>query len=338
MRRIISALILSISFATAQADAPLELTENAPDRHVVAKGDSLWSISASFLKEPYRWPEIWRLNKAQIKNPNRIYPGDIIVLDRSGKTPQLKLATPLKLQPRIHESDTPNPIASIPTNAIEAFLSRPLVVELGTLESAPRIIATQEDRVFLGAGDQAFVSGLGENPEQNWHIYRHGKPLKDPDTQEILGLEAFFLGTGKVVQGGEPAVLQVVTSKEEIGRGHSLLPATLPDLTAYVPHKPEEDIQGRVMTVYGGVSEAGKYSIITLNRGLREGLEIGHVLALVRQRNANFKDENNRVQNFQLPDERYGLVFVFRVFDRLSYALVVQTTRPVILGDRLVTP
>lgn len=338
MRRIISALLLSISAGTALAQTPLELADNAPDKYVVTKGDSLWTIAAKFLKEPYRWPELWRMNKAQVHNPNRIYPGNIIILDRSGGDPQLKLASPLKLSPKVYEAENAKAINSIPTNAIEAFLSRPLVVEPGTLESAPAIIATQEDRVFLGVGDQAFVVGLNTEIADSWHVYRPGKPLRDPDTKEVLGLEAFFLGTVKLIQPGDTAVVQVTSSKEEMGRGHRLLPATLPDLTAYVPHAPDNQVVAKVMTVYGGVDEAGRYSIISLNRGTRDGLEIGHVLALLRQRQANFKDNEGKPQSFQLPDERYGLVFIFRVFEKISYALVVQTSRPVILGDRLVTP
>lgn len=346
MRRIISALLLAFAAHVAHAAQPLQLADDAPDRHTVTRGDTLWSLATRFLKEPYRWPEIWRYNRDQLKNPHRLYPGDILVLDRSGSTPMLKIAKAYtgsnRLSPQIYESPNTQAIAGIPINSIEAFLSRPLVVGAGELESSPRIIATQEDRVFLGAGDTAFVSGIEDDNVRAWQIYRPGKPLVDPETKEVLGLEAYYLGAGRLVQPGQaeqPAVIQLTMTKEEVGLGNYLLPAQEPDLTTYVPHRPEFDVNGgRVMTVYGGVNEGGKYSIITLNKGTMDNIEVGHVLALVRKRNANFKDKDGMQQNFQLPNERYGLVFVFRTFERLSYALILNTTRPVIVGDALVTP
>lgn len=338
MVRIISALILAAFAACAFAQEKLQLVDNPPDRHIVVAGDTLWGISGKFLKEPWRWPEVWRLNKQQIKNPHRIYPGDIVVLDRSSGRPRLSVATPLKLQPQVYSETMRKEISSIPSSIIEPFISRPLIVDPNTLNEVPRIVASQEDRVFLGNGDQAFVTGIPDASIVNWSVYRPGKPLKDPVTNEIIGYEAFDLGSARLVQPGSPAVVKIVIAREEIGRGDRLTPAPKADIIAYVPHAPEGPVDGRVVSIYGGLNEAGKFSVIALNRGVRDGLEVGHVLAIHRHRSSMGYDENDKRVTTPLPDERYGLLFVFRTFEKISYALVMDASKPVIVGDVIKTP
>lgn len=343
MNRIISALLLALaaSFAHAATPAPLQVAENAPDRHIVVPGDTLWGISAKFLKEPWRWPEIWRLNQDQIKNPHRIYPGDVIVLDRDADgNPILRLAGNDKLQPKIYSEAVEQTIPSIPPNVIEPFISEPLIVEDITVKNGARIVAMQEERVFLGPGDTAFVTGVGDQPKQeSWQVYRPAKPLHDPETKEVLGYEAFYLGTARQMEAGDPAVFQIATAKQEIGRGDRLLPAKRPQLVNYAPHRPDKAIEGRVMSVYGGVGTAGRNSVITLNRGSASGLEVGHVLALYRYRSDTFRnDETGKKETVQLPDQRYGLVFVFRTFERIAYALVLNSGGSVAINDILRQP
>lgn len=338
MVRIISALILAVTAACASAEEPVKLVDNPPDRHIVVPGDTLWGISGKFLKEPWRWPEVWRLNKDQIKNPHRIYPGDVVLLDLSSGKPQFKIAKPVKVQPQVYSDTLRQEIPSIPPNVIEPFISQPLVIEATQMDSAPRIVATQEDRVFLGSGDAGFVSGIPDAKIVNWQVYRPGKPLKDPDNGEVIGYEAFFLGNVKLVRPGEPATVAVTAAKEEIGRGDRLVPAGVPHLASYAPHKPEQTVAGRVMSIYGGLDEGGKYSVVSLNRGSRNGLEPGHVVALYRSRvSGGYDDSGKRIQT-AIPDERYALAFVFRTFDRVAYALVMETTKPVIIGDAIRNP
>lgn len=348
MTRIISALLLalatSFAFAAGPAQpAPLQIADNAPERHIVVPGDTLWGISAKFLKEPWRWPEIWRMNSEQIKNPHLIYPGDVIVLDRdaSGK-PWLHLAGKSKgrIEPTIYSEQVTQTIPSIPPNVIEPFISEPLIVDDATVNNGARIVAMQEERVYLGPGDKAFVSGASGLPDQElWQIYRPGKPVTDPETNELLGYEAFYLGTATQQQPGEPGVFEVRTVKQEVGRGSRLLPAALPHLVNYAPHKPEVDVNARILSVYGGVGAAGRGSIITLNRGTREGINIGQVLAIYRNRSDTFRDETTDIkETVILPDERYGLVFVFRTFERISYALVLNSNGAVNLDDFLRNP
>ncbi len=344
MIRIISALLLTLSTACAlaQQTRPIELADNAPDRHIVVRGDTLWSISATFLKEPYRWPEIWRMNKDQIKNPHWIYPGQVVILDRSGAEPQLRLgqavgSQTIKLEPKIYGDKESQAITSIPQQVIEPFLSRPLVVDEEGLRDAPKIIAIEEDRVYLGPGGRGYVSGMKEDANL-WQIYRKAKPVLDPTTQEVLGYEAFFLGTAKLLAKGEPATIEVISAKQEIGLTDRLAPAGRPEIVSYVPHAPSKAINGQIAAIYGGVNQAGRNSIVTLNRGTRDGLEVGHVLALYRNGGDITYREDDSKTEYKLPAERSGLLFVFRTFDRISYGLVMSVTRPVVVADFVRTP
>jgi hypothetical protein len=187
MVRIISALILAATAACASAAEPLELVSNPPDRHVVVKGDTLWDISGKFLKKPWRWPEIWRMNKDQIKNPHLIYPGDIVWLDhvrRQSPPAPGQAGQQSRLQPQAYATAIDQVIPSIPPNVIEPFISQPLIVEAGIEKTSARIVATQEERILLGSGDTAYASGIPDASVEKWHVFRPGKPLKDPETGE----------------------------------------------------------------------------------------------------------------------------------------------------------
>ena len=341
MVRIISALILAVTAVCASAAEPLKLVDNPPDRHVVVRGDTLWGISGKFLKEPWRWPEIWNMNREEIKNPHLIYPGQVVYLDRSGKTPRLRLGKPVKsgsgtvkLQPHVYSDPVQQAIPSIPPNQIEPFLSQPLVVEQGELDTVPRIVAGPEYRGMMGNGDQAFATAIPDASVVRWNVFRPGKPLIDPDTGNTIGYEAFFLGNANLVQPGEPAALQITVAKEEIMRGDRLIPAPPVNIISYVPHRPDHEVAARVMTIYGGVNEGGRASIVSLNRGKNDGLEVGHVLALFRNRIASAIDQDTmRRVDTPIPEERYALVFVFRVFNGVAYALVLESSKPVTIGD-----
>lgn len=348
MLRIISALLFVFSSllaasapawgdSTPASPADLELADNAPDRHIVVPGDTLWDIAARFLKQPYRWPEVWRLNQEEIKNPHRIYPGQVVVLDRREPLPRLRLGETVKVEPRIYSSAERQAIASIPQRVIEPFLAQPLVVEAKELDPAPRIVATQENRVYLGVGDVAYVTGLGGDAKL-WNIYRPGKVLVDPETRQPLGVEALFLGSARLTASGEPATLEIVASRQEIGRGDRLLPAPRLDIMNYVPHAPAKPVAARVVAVYGGVAEAGRNSVVSLSRGSAEGLEPGHVLAIYRAGRTVSNRHEGKLEAYALPEERFGLVFVFRVFERVSYGLIMDASRPVVTGDSVRNP
>jgi LysM repeat protein len=330
--------------APAFAQSPVQIKENAPDRYIVEKGDTLWGISGKFLKEPWRWPEIWKLNEEQIKNPNRIYPGNVIVLDRSGSEAQLRLmGDTVKLTPRVRSEATSSAIPSIPSSIIEPFLAQPLVIEQDGMERAPRVVATEDGRVNIGPGGIAYVSGIADSKVTAWQFYRPGKALVDPETQKTLGYEAVFLGSGTVEKTGDPTSIRISSARQEIGRGDRLVAIAPPQANDYLPHAPKNALSGRVLAVYGGLREAGRNSIITLNRGARDGIENGHVLALYRLGKTVDETVPDRggvkvVNTVKLPDERYGLVFVFRTFEQVSYALVMESSRSVTTNDVVQKP
>ena len=342
IRSIISGLFLAATVTLASAAAPLELVDNPPDRHVVVKGDTLWDISGKFLQKPWRWPEIWRLNKDQIKNPHLIYPGDIVWLDLSDGSPRLRLGKPVvgqgKPQPKVYETLIAQSIPSIPPNVIEPFLSQPLIIEAGEEKTAPRIVATEEDRVLIGGGDMAYVKGIEGSDVIQWHVFRPGKALTDPETKQVLGYEAHFLGNAKLTRPGDPATMTVTLAKEDIHYGDWLKPAPPPTILAYVPRAPEKEIRGQIMSIYGAINTGGPGSIVSINRGEADGLENGHVIALYRKRTAAYMDDDVKRLTTDIPDERYGLAFVFRTFDHVAYALIVEGSKSVVIGDGVQNP
>jgi LysM domain-containing protein len=350
------ALALAGAGLLALAQGDLQVKEAAPDRYVVQRGDTLWSIATKFLNDQWRWPEIWRMNQEQIRNPHNISPGDVLVLDRSVSPPQLRISDAgggrgaggeegVKLLPHIYTQPlTSEAIPAISPKAIEPFLTQPLIIEEGGLDRAPRIIATEENRVNLGTGNVAYVSGFGGTDAPVWQVYRAGRPLVDPDDQRTLGFEAVFLGTVRVTRSGEPATVQIVNSKKEISAGDRLIPAPPPTIPQYVPHAPSSEVSGRIIGLYDALatSVGGRDSIISISRGRRDGLEVGHVLAIYRNvviyDQKDYLKSRDRSPAIQLPPERYGLVFIFRTFDSVSYALVMESSRPVQSGDIVQNP
>jgi hypothetical protein len=397
VRRLVVSLALLLAMP-ALADT-LKLQDNAPDKYVVVKGDTLWDISGKFLKDPWRWPQIWKLNREEIKNPHWIYPGDMIVLDRSGKEPRLSLVKgskngmqTVKLSPGARATDiSDDAIPAIPIRVIHPFLSQPRVVPLGAFDNAPFLLGSNLERVVLAAGDDAFATG-GKSGVTRWNVLRPGKPLTDPETGEVLGHEVEYLGDARTLVEGAPQKIRITHSAQEILPGDKLVEADDSTTFEYIPHAPEAPISGRIISAYGGLTDSGRYQTVVINRGRRDGLEPGHVLSVFREGQAVVlsKDEQDRmtwvnekttgvpdggawlyndvrclkengkatydqsadVRNsfrntclsnqsdraVKLPDARSGLVMVYRVFDRVSYALIMQSDGPVYLLDGVKNP
>jgi LysM domain-containing protein len=384
---IITPLLLCCLSTHAAAD-DVKLQDNHPDRYVVVKGDTLWDISGKFLKDPWQWPRVWKMNRTEIKNPHRIYPGDVVVLDTSSGSPQFRLLRErtVTLEPGVREEALEK--AAIPTispNIIEPFLSQPLVVDVNALNDKATIIGGPDNRLVLSPGTKAYVDKIAEGDGVFWNIYRDGKTLIDPITKEILGTEAIYLGDARVAQYGEPATTEIVRAKEEIFKGDKLLPAADILATNFVPRAPDEQISGHILSIYGGVAEAANNAIVTINRGSDDGLESGHVLAIYREGQVikkskekidaieqdmeelknnesptidsdatesaesatsgsdsdnagNAGEEGLDYRVTKLPDERVGLLMIFRTFNRISYALVMQASGPVNVLDLVKTP
>ncbi|WP_343660153.1 LysM peptidoglycan-binding domain-containing protein [Ralstonia sp.] len=338
---------------SAQAGIPeSELSATAPAQYTVRRGDTLWAISGKYLKRPYRWPELWGMNREQIRNPHLIYPGQILYLHHANgrawlsSSPASADGSTVRLSPHTRVSGQDgDAISSIPSAAIEPFLTQPIVVDEDTLATPARIFSLPEGRVYLGKGETAYARGLpagdGGQAGTEWQAYRPVRPLKDPVTGNVLGYEADFLGTLRVVRAatGPQAVtkVEVLSSKEEMGVGSQLMPLPPRVPVRYVPHAPEGDVHGAVAKVTGGVRFGGTDQVVVLNIGSQQGLEPGHVLSLARA-GAVVKDATAGNEAVQLPAERYGLAFVFRVFPHVAYALVTDASNAVEVGDSVSNP
>ena len=340
----------------AQAGVPLsELAPNAPDSHTVKRGDTLWDISKLFLKSPWRWPELWGMNLDQIRNPHLIYPGQVLVLDKSGGRARLRVAgepdSTGKLSPRIRsEALGDGGIPAVAMHKITPFLNEAVVVSANQLDRAPRVVATPENRVLMGRGDKAYVLGELEGL-RDWRVFRQPIPLRDPTTGEILGYEARFVGTAEYVrEGGStatadgksnlvvPATFELLSVKEEVAVGDRLAPAPSRDFSSFAPHAPAKPVNGQVVAIYGEALLAGQNQVVSINRGTQDGMERGHVLAILSDGPLVTDRTVERPTQIKLPDERHGLMIVFRVFDRVSYALVLQSQQVVSAGSRFAQP
>ena len=362
----------------AQAGVPLsELAPGAPDSHTVKQGDTLWGISGLFLRSPWRWPELWGMNMEEVRNPHRIYPGQVLKLDTSSGRAMLRLQAqagqaegdfPLvRVSPRTrYESVAEAAIAPVSMQAIGPFLAEMLVVDETTLSRAPRIVATESGRVMLSQGDRAYARSLpgagGEGglsaergqPRQ-FRVFRNATPLKDPTTAEVLGYEAQYVGKARLVRGESvqesvnadrerqmqvvPATIDIVSTKEELRVGDRLVAEPSNDLPAFVPRAPEAAQAGQIVSVFGSaVHFAAQRSVVVLNRGREHGLEAGHVLSILKDGRVLVDGTDAGRTTIRLPSERNGLMMVFRTFDRLSYALVLDITEGVKVGDRFGNP
>lgn len=360
--------------ATAQEVAsrgvPLsELAPHAPDTYVVKRGDTLWDISGMYLKRPWRWPELWGMNLQSIANPHLIFPGQTLYLEKDGAFARLRTSPPgtqgeetVRISPRTRmDSLAGTALPTLKPHLIEPFLVQPLVVDELTLEQAPRIVATRDQRVIMGNGDRAYVRGAPGHPlelepgvPRQYRVFRNAVALKDPVTGEVLGYEAQFVGQAELVRGETtavapddasrvdivPATVDLSGAREEIRLGDRLLPAPQRGFTNYVPHAPREEVEARVVSLYGStsVTNAGPNQVIAINRGATDGMEAGHVLTLLsKEERLRDKTDESRAM-IRLPSEANGLAMVFLTFDRVSYALILQAQRPVQVGDRLVNP
>jgi hypothetical protein len=334
--------------------APVEnvpLQDDVPTRYVVVKGDTLWDISARFLKNPWKWPDVWGINRDHIRNPHLIYPGDVILLDFTGATPRLRLEGVAdggisrwygyelqrsELRPQMRSEPLGLAIPTISPKAIEPFLIRPLVVDPAQVAAAPMIVANTDQRVIVSAGDTAYVTGLDQRKGPKWQVYRQGRVFQDPDSKEVLGFEAVYLGDADVTGFGEVSTVHIVRAQQEIAKGDRLAIAPPLQNTPYIPRAPERSVRGRVIAgADNTVFEMGTYSVLIMNRGARDGLEVGHVLGLYRSEGSIPMGDN---KSMPLPEQRYGLVLVFRVFNKMSYGLVMASRRPVNVLDTVRNP
>lgn len=349
-----AALFLTLATAavsgSAFAKAPkCTFLANAPDQHRVVRGDTLWDVSGKFLQHPWCWPQVWDMNREQIKNPHWIYPGQIVYFDRVNG--RLGLGKPganggmptVQLSPRVRSSDSGNDaIATVSLDDIKPFLSKPLIIEENELQNAPRIVATQEGRVYLAQGDKAYVRGDLQG-HTSFDVFRPGKALKDPATEKILGYEAIYLGAMKLQQQSksvrEPDTMVLLDVKQEMGVGDRLVAQHPTPFINFVPHAPEQLVAAQIMSIYGGVTNAGQGQIVSINHGTKNGIDVGTVLELYRLGRLTIDPTAaGDDKTIKLPDEKYGTLLVFRVFKNISYGLIMQVQDAVQVGDIAKSP
>ncbi|MCO5110430.1 MAG: LysM peptidoglycan-binding domain-containing protein [Burkholderiaceae bacterium] len=366
----VTAVQRSTAEQVAHQGVPLaELAADAPDMYVVKRGDTLWDISGMYLKRPWRWPELWGMNLQAIHNPHLIFPGQTLYLDKTGGVARLRTTASgepetVRVSPRTRsDSLSETALPTLKPHLIEPFLAEPLVVDAETLKQAPRIVGTFEERVLMSTGDRIYARGDAANPlrtdpgePRQFRIFRDAIAMKDPLTGDILGYEAQYLGKAVLVRGETfedssngkggmvseyvPASLDITGIKEEIRTGDRLLPAPARTFTSYLPHAPQLDVDARVVSIYGSsaMANAAQNNVVAINLGSQDGIEVGHVLSLMTKGN-RVRDVNDGVRTeIKLPSERNGMVMVFRTFDRVAYALILNVSVPVRVGDRLVNP
>jgi hypothetical protein len=370
----------------AQAGVALdELSPNAPDSYTVKSGDTLWAISGLYLKQPWRWPELWGMNISEIRNPHLIYPGQVLTLDKSSGRAVLRAGgagggiPTVKVSPRTRYGTLADAaIPTLPSHLLEPFLAEPLLVDEATHLRAPRLVGADNERVLFVKGDRVYARAsqpqdlsIAKDAPTRYRVYRNATPLRDPTTNAILAYEAVYLGSADIVRGEStreivgkessavtglwskitgkedkpsveiiPATFDIVGNKEEMRAGDRLIPEPKREFPTYVPRAPARTIDGvRVMSMYGNaVARAGQNAVVSLNKGAADGLEVGHVLAIIKDgRNVTDNTITPR-QDIKLPDERNGLAMVFRTFDKVSYALILQIDDGVKVGDRLINP
>lgn len=344
---------------------------NYPERYVVVKGDTLWDISKRFLNDPWLWPSVWHINPG-IRNPHLIYPGDVIVmyiingkpyitLDgqagvipegvASGGTIQQKPRIPSevkpglkveKLSPSSRVSGLHKAISTIPESALRAFLDRPRVVTEDEIENAPYIVSSYEEHLVSGTGNRVYARNL-TNPMAGYNIVRPGKEYIDPETDKVLGYEAIYLADARFVKLGkdrdEPATLLITKAMREVLNNDILIPhEDRQPMFQFTPRSPETQVKGQIMSVFNGVSQIGQHMVVALNRGEKDGLAPGHVLA-VMQKGAEVTDSRKWFfSSVDLPDERAGIMMVFKTYQNLSYALIMEANRAMHVNDRFENP
>lgn len=329
----------------------IKLKASHPLQYTVKRGDTLWDIASLFLKDPWYWPEIWEHNP-QIHNPHRIYPGDVLTLVYVDGMPRLQLsaaasrnssAGPLpvkKLHPGIRSTALDASIPSIPSDAIAQFLAKPRVVTKAQMDSAPYIVASDERHLILGSGGTVYVRGEIDKERVRFAVFHPGRPLKDPETDEVLGYEAKYAGDLRITRYADPATGELTFTQREVLLGDRLLPEDKSKTDSlYFPRRPDLDIHGRIVSLYDALFGVGQYQIVVINRGERDGLEVGHLLAAYNKGDT-VRDRFAKKKSIEvdLPDERSGLIMIFKLFDRVSYGLVLENTRVIHRNDVVATP
>lgn len=338
--------------ASQQKQSAIKVRQSHPRKYTVKKGDTLWDISSMFLQDPWYWPEIWNKNQ-QVKNPHLIYPGDILTLIYVDGQPQMLLTKPThridsaggplpvkKLGPSIRREGLDTSIATIPGDAIRQFITKPRVVTKQELEDAPYILASDDERLILGDGDRVYIRGEIDKERVRYTVFRPGEKLIDPETDELLGYEAIYAGEVHISEYGDTASGTLTFTEREVLIGDRLLPLDKSKVNnLYFPRVPDRAIKGQIISLFDALFGIAKFQIAVINRGDRDGLEVGHLLETHRE-GATVYDRfsKRRVGKVKLPNERSGLMMIFETFDHVSYGLILESSRVIHNHDVVISP
>lgn len=348
----VATMLLTGTTGLLAQEESVPLNPDRPDSYTVKPGDTLWDISAMFLRDPWYWPEIWYVNP-QVQNPHLIYPGDVLTLAYGADgRPQLRLdrgvadaASGGRLSPRIREEGLGDALTAIPYDVVGPFLNRGLVLQKDQIRDLPYVVAIRDRHLMAAAGNDLYVRGAVAGPEAVYSVVRVGEKLVDPDDGDVVGYEGVYVGQGTVRRGGDPSTMMLNASTREALEGDRLLDAEQPLSLTFFPRAPDKQITGRIIHVVDGVTQIGQYQVIVINRGSVHGLAPGHVLT-VWQAGEKVTDRHRRgilntgfpPDKVRLPDERAGTLMVFKTFDRISYGLVMQAEAPIHTLDKVSNP
>jgi hypothetical protein len=341
------ALLLCWVATSPVSAGEVELNPNLPESYTVQPGDTLWSIASHFLRNPWQWPEIWRDNP-QVRNPNRIYPGevlypgDVLVLDQDSGRPQLRVDAPseLRLSPQVRSRPITGAIPAIPLTLIAPFLSQPRVMSAAEFERQPYVVALAEEHIVGGAGNRIYVRSIESGSPSAYMVFRAGEPYRDADTGAVLGNASIFIADTQLEQFGDPATLLLTRTEKEVRIGDRLLPFESEQVRiAFEPHAPKSRIAGHIIGVLDGVTQIGQFSVVALDRGTADGIEPGHVMQ-IWQKGPVVRDivRGGFNDTIGIPSQKAGILMVFRPFERVSFALVMSADRFIHVLDAVQTP
>ena len=321
-----------------RVSGPVPLASGAPNEYVVKVGDTLWDIAGTFLKDPWFWPEIWYVNP-DIANPHLIYPGDVlglVYIDGQPRITNLRSST-FRMSPQARVTPLGDAITSIPYDSVASFLSSGLVLEKGEADTLPYLLETRGEHLIAAAGNEIYVRGMPQNGAgTSFNIVHVGDELRDPDDNRLIGYQGHLIGEGYLRRPGDPATVALTDTMQEAIPGDKLIPASVETALNFFPQAPASQIEGRIISVVGGVTQIGQYQVVVINRGTNNGLSVGDVLS-VYQAGEEVKDRFAGGK-IKLPDEKAGTIMVFKSYDRISYGLVMEATDPIHILDAVRNP
>jgi hypothetical protein len=317
---------------------PAPLAEGHPDEYVVQVGDTLWDIAETFLKDPWYWPEIWYINP-DIENPHLIYPGDVLGLVYIDGQPRITnvRASTYRLSPQARVTPLTEAVSSIPYEDVQAFLSSGVILEKSQADSLPYLLATRGDHLIASAGNEIYVRGITQDAlGSRYNVVHVGEPLYDPDDNRLIGYQGIPVGEGVLRRGGDPSTVALTDTTQEAVPGDRLIPASVDIPLNFFPRAPSSQIDGRIVSVVGGVTLIGQYMVVVLNRGSNDGLSVGDVLTVFQA--GETIDDRFGGGSVTLPEEDAGTLMVFKTYDRISYGLVMEATQAIHVHDAVRNP